>query len=76
MAEIVLRDIDATVVDRLSERARRNGRTLEDETKAILTRAASTDLATAGESAARMRARLSGRQHSDSADLVAEDRHR
>jgi len=76
MADIVLQDVDATVLGRLSERARRHGRSLEDETKAILARAALNDLDGAAEFAARMRARLSGRRHSNSADLVAEDRGR
>jgi plasmid stability protein len=76
MTEIVLRDVDEAIVERLSERARRNGRTLEDETKAILLRAATADMETAREAAGRIRTSLAGRQHSDSAEIVAEDRQR
>jgi plasmid stability protein len=76
MSEIVLRDVDDVIVERLSERARQNGRSLEDESIAILVRAASNDLGPARESAATLRARLAGRQHSDSGELLAEDRGR
>jgi antitoxin FitA len=76
MAQVLIRDIDAKVVDRLKERAREHGRSLEAELREILEAAAATDLIDAKALAARIRRRLSGRVHSDSALLVSEDRRR
>jgi len=76
MPEVLVCDLDTSIVERLTERAQRNGRSLEDEIRGILAVAAKRDMAAASESAERIRSALSGRQHSDSAELVAEDRTR
>lgn len=76
MAQVLVRNLDAKHVERLKERARQNGRSLEAELRGILERAASADLAEARTLAARIRRRLAGRKHSDSAAMVAEDRQR
>jgi antitoxin FitA len=76
MAQVLIRDLDPKLVDRLKDRAREHGRSLEAELRSILEWAASADLADARALAARIRRRLSGRRHSDSAALVAEDRRR
>lgn len=76
MAQVLVRGVDAKVVERLKERARGHGRSLEAELRGVLEQAAASDLADARELAARLRRRLAGRKHSDSATLVAEDRSR
>jgi antitoxin FitA len=76
MAQVLIRDIDTKVVDCLKKRAREHGRSLEAELRGILEAAAATDLIDAKALAARIRRRLSGRVHSDSAVLVSEDRRR
>lgn len=76
MAQVLIRNLDPKLVDRLKERAGEHGRSLEAELRAILDAAAAMDLVEARALAARIRRRLSGRTHSDSAALVAEDRHR
>jgi len=67
MARVLIRDLDERTITKLKERAARNNRSLQAELHSIVERAAS---------AARLRRRLSGRRHSDSAALIAEDRRR
>ena len=76
MGQVLVRDLDPEVVARLKARAEQHGRSLQMELKALLEQAASRDLAEARGLAARMRRRLSGRKHSDSARLLARDRMR
>jgi antitoxin FitA len=76
MAQVLIRDLDARLVARLKERARGHGRSLEAELRGILEQAARTSSGEARVLAARLRRRLRGRAHSDSARLVAEDRRR
>jgi len=77
MAQVLVRDLDADVVERLKDRARRRGRSLQKEAKAILEDAASRyTMEEAREAANRVRRRLAGRTFSDSAELIREDRER
>jgi plasmid stability protein len=78
MAQVLVRGLDDSVVERLKERARAGGRSLEAELRAVIEAAAADDrkLAATRELAARLRQRLAGRKHTDSAGLVAEDRRR
>jgi plasmid stability protein len=78
MAQVLVRGLDDAVVERLKERARAGGRSLEAELRAVIEAAAADDrkLAATRELAARLRRRLAGRMHTDSAGLVAEDRRR
>jgi antitoxin FitA len=76
MSQVLVRELDPATVRRLKERAAANGRSLEAELRVILERASRQDPAWAGTLAAKIRRRLAGRDHSDSADLVAEDRDR
>ncbi len=76
MSQVLVRDLDPAVVAGLKEAARRQGRSLQTEVKALLERAVATDIENAGVLAARIRRRLGGRRHSDSARLVAQDRRR
>ncbi len=75
MSQVLVRDLDPELVERLKRRASTRGRSLQAELKFILEQAARSagDVATL---AARIRRKLSGRDHSDSAELVARDRER
>jgi plasmid stability protein len=75
MPDVLVRDLSPRALARLKARASRRGRPLQAELKGILEQAAKTgpDIAAL---AARIRRRLSGRRHSDSARLVAADRAR
>lgn len=76
MAQVLVRDLDSEVVKRIKSRARQNGRSLEAELRDILEQAAAADASEARALASRLRRRLSGRAHTDSAALLAEDRQR
>ena len=76
MAQILIRNLDAAVVNRLKDRAKRGGRSLQAEAKLILEQAAAVDLVAARKSLARFRKLLGNRRFSDSAVLIREDRDR
>lgn len=76
MAQVLVRGLDPDVVKTLKDRAAAKGRSLEAELRAVIEQAAGTDIAGARELAARIRRRLGGRNHTDSAVLVSEDRTR
>ena len=76
MAEVLIRDVEDQTIARLKERAARNNRSLQAELHIIVERAAVMDMADSRALAARIRRKLSDRQHSDSAMLVSEDRRR
>jgi plasmid stability protein len=75
MGSILVRGLDQKTIERLKERARLNGRTLQQEVKVLLERAAET-LTTreARRLSQRWGHRLSRRSFSDSARLIREDR--
>ena len=75
MPQVLVRDLDPDVLERLKRRAASSGRSLQAELKSILEQAArpAGDVAVL---AARIRRKLSGRDHSDSAEIVALDRAR
>jgi len=77
MAQILVRNLDEGVVERLKNRAKREGRSLQAEVKIILEQAAKVDMETARRLADDFRERvLKGRRFSDSARLIREDRER
>ena len=76
MAQVLVRDIDEQVVERLKARAERSGRSLQVELKMILDQAARLDMVDARRLAERIRKKLSGRIHGDSVELIREDRER
>jgi len=76
MAQILIRNLDTAVVDRLKKRAECHGRSLQTEVKGILEEAAAADPAGARALAARIRRRFSGRRFGDSTKLVRDDRRR
>ena len=76
MAQILVRDLDVAVVERMKARARRKGRSLEAEIRKLIEDAAQRDAAEVEfwEIADRLREELRGREHTDSAILIREDR--
>ena len=76
MAQVLVRDLKADVVARLKARAKRNGRSLQTELKAILQTASRHSTVDARALADRIRRQLAGRAHTDSVELLAEDRAR
>lgn len=77
MPQVLVRDLDAAVVERLKQRARRHGRSLQKEAKAILEAAAVTmSMEEARQVADAWQLRFGDRQFDDSAELILEDRER
>jgi antitoxin FitA len=76
MAQVLVRNIPEEVVARLKKRAAAQGRSLQAELRQILIDGAGSDFRQVRLLAARIRKRLGGRIHSDSARLLAEDRER
>ncbi len=76
MAQVLIRDLDSAVVAKLKDRAKRRGRSLEAELRVILEGAAAEDWSGVRTLAAQLRRKLAGRAHTDSVDLLREDRAR
>ena len=76
MSNILVRNLDTKIVNRLKTIAKDHGRSLQSEIKAILTEAASFLMGEAVSVSARWRKKLAGRNLSDSATLIREDRNR
>lgn len=76
MARILLRKLPDSLVQRLKARAERNGRSLDAEVREILQTAATKRRAEFLQAAAAMRARLAGRHHTGTLELLREDRDR
>jgi plasmid stability protein len=77
MAQVLVRQLDDKVVDRLKKRAKEHGRSLQSEVKIILEEAV-PDYEAAWKRIVRFRGRLkrSGRTFNDSTDLIREERDR
>jgi len=76
MPDFLIRKIDPQVLKRLKVRARRHGRSLQQEAQRVLQQAAGAD---ANEVAAMLdewKRRFKGRRFSDSTKLIREDRDR
>lgn len=76
MAQILVRNLDDSVVERLKTRAKSNGRSLEAEVRLILEQSAKVDMATARQHVMEIRRKLAGRKFTDSVELIREDRER
>jgi plasmid stability protein len=76
MPNLLLRDVDGTVLKALKRTARANGRSLQAEIHDILGRATRADLARTRRLSSLWLKKLAGRKHSDSAALLREDRDR
>ena len=83
MSQIILQDLDPVLLQTLRTRASKHGRSLEAELTAILQATADAELSDRAdqmarfrERAVRMRQSLAGQLHSDSIQLIREDRDR
>ncbi|MGH9783458.1 MAG: FitA-like ribbon-helix-helix domain-containing protein [Terriglobia bacterium] len=76
MAQILVRNLDERVVNRLKVRARRNGRSLQAEVRAILEQAPTLDMPSARKLADTIRKSLGHRRFDDSAVLIRRERDR
>lgn len=76
MAQILVRNLDPDVVNRLKQRAQKHGRSLQSEAKTILTCAAGFSFKEAKKLSADWHKRLSERRIPDISKLVREDRDR
>ena len=76
MAQVLVRSLEPPILERLKSRARRHGRSLQAELKAILEAASEGDLLDARLVADRIRRTLKGRRHFDSAAMQEADRRR
>jgi antitoxin FitA len=75
MGDVLIRELDDIVMDRLRQRAERHRRSLEDELRWIFEQASQqVDIATARKLADRIRRGLERHVQSESAELIREDR--
>ena len=76
MPNVLVRDIEPSILEALKGRAKQHGRSLQIELKTILEQAAQVNMIDARATAERIRRSLRKGKHSNSAALLAEDRAR
>lgn len=76
MPQVLIRDLDATVIEGLKERAKQQGRSLEAELRLILQQASCERTQQPKLSIAQIQAMFAGQTFSDSGELQREDRER
>lgn len=76
MAQILVRNLEDSLVDRLKQRAAENHRSLENEVKRILEEAVPQDIGDFRPRSHALRDKLAGRDFPDPAELIASDRAR
>jgi plasmid stability protein len=74
MPDLLIRDLSQETLVHLKARAAKNGRSLQAELQELLEQTAVSERKDWVQPAAEIRARTAGRPHSDSAELIAEDR--
>lgn len=76
MPNVLVRDVDETVLEKLKDQARRNGRSVQTELLALINNLVAASPLSDEETAAQIKKSLRGRKFSDSAVLLREDRSR
>jgi antitoxin FitA len=84
MAQILVENLDPVILEKLETLAKQHGRSLQEELKHILQQASeksihsysSSDMTKAREAAFRIRQQLASVSHTDSTELMREDRER
>jgi plasmid stability protein len=78
MPDVLVRDVEVEVLTKLKERAKRNGRSLQNELIQLFQSSVESERKqlSSRETAAKIKDMLRGRIHSDSAELLREDRQR
>lgn len=74
MPQVLIRDVDESVLKKLKQRAKKHNRSLQSELHLIITEAAQLSLSNSAKIAAKIRKKLANRRHSDSTQLLNEDR--
>ena len=74
MPNVLVRDLDAEVLKQLKAAAKAHGRSLQAEIHDVLRRAGTRNLAETRRLSARWLKRLRRSRHSDSVELIREDR--
>jgi plasmid stability protein len=76
MSQVLVREVEPVVIEKLKQRAQLHGRSLEAELRLILRQAAGVDMEAALQELRRIQADFAGRIFADSTPLVREDRER
>ncbi len=76
MAQVLIRNLTDETVQKLKERAKRNGRSLQTELKIICEKEIHYEPYDIIKAAKRIREKLSNQKHTDSVKLLREDRRR
>lgn len=78
MPDVLVRDVDVKILTKLKERAKRNGRSLQNELTLIFQSSIENEVRqlSSEETAAKIREMLKDRVFSDSTELLREDRRR
>lgn len=76
MPDLLIRDIDAGILEKLGKAAEENGRSLEEEVRRALETAALRNIAETRRLSDYWHEYFAGRTFSDSTDLIREDRDR
>lgn len=76
MTNILIRDLDEQVVERLKQRAKRHHRSLQAELKRLVESAAQFSMTETKQVSRGWHKNLSTKTHTDSVDLLHEDRKR
>lgn len=76
MPDVLVRNLDEKVLEKLKTKAARNGRSLQSEVQIILSDAINFEPLSDAAAAKKIKDSLRGREHSDSAILLREDRNR
>ena len=76
MPDMLVRDVDAAVLEKLRENAVKNGRSLQSEVRVIISDYVNDRPLSDAEVAHKIKRALGGRKHSDSAALLRKDRRR
>jgi len=76
MSQVLIRDVDDSVLNKLKHMAKKHNRSLQSELHLIITEAANFSTSNAAKTATKIRKKLANRQHSDSVQLLIKDRKR
>ncbi len=74
--QVLIRDVEPVVIQRLKERAKRNGNSMESELRGILRQASGVDMEMALLELRHIQEAFAGRTFTDSVELLREDRER
>ena len=76
MPDMLVRDVDPRVLEMLRKSAVKNGRSLQSEVRLIISDYVNSSASSDADVARKIKKALAGRKHSDSAQLLREDRAR